>query len=182
MILMRRKLTVGSHVVLAFGIALASVVATTVPADAKGEPQPSKCDKLKRNSPEWKRCVGQAKDDLSDNELYYAGYWLSRTGEYALALDYLGRAKVKDARILTYIGFATRKLGDHDAAMRLYGRALALDPSYTVARAYLGEALVGRGDIAAAKVELSAIEGICGTTCADYQELARQIVDAEKRL
>ena len=48
-------------------------------------------------------------------------------------------AQNTDERILTYIGFATRKLGRTDEAMGFYNRALTMNPNYSVARAYMGE-------------------------------------------
>lgn len=166
----------------AAGFAFACLLATPDVALAKGEPQqPSKCDKLKKGSKEWKKCVGQVREDMSDDELYYAGYWLTRTGDHKTALTYLERARDKDARILTYIGFATRKLGDRDAAMGYYARALAMNPDYTVARAYLGEALLDMGRTADAKAQLDEIARRCGTSCAEHQELAAAITKAETK-
>ena len=78
---------------------------------------------------------------------------------------------MQDERILTYIGFATRKLGDHDTAMGFYARALAMNPNYTVARAYLGEAFLDKGETAKAREQLAEIATRCGTTCVEYREL-----------
>ena len=91
---------------------------------------------------------------MSDDELFYAGYWLAKNGRYADALTYLNLARTKDARVLTYIGFATRKQGDVDAALPLYAAALAKDPNFVVARAYLGEAYLTKNEPARAKAEL----------------------------
>ena len=156
--------------------ATASVLQALQPAEAKGEAPVSKCDKLKKGSAEWKKCTGSFKDDLSDQELYYSGYWLARTGQYAEALRFLHRTKMQDERVLTYIGFATRKLGDHETAMGFYSRALALNPNYTVARAYMGEAYLTQGQGAKAREQLAEIANRCGTTCAEYTELAAEIV------
>ena len=163
---------------LGLGLAFAAstfTIATAAPSDPPAE---DKCAKYKKGSADWKKCAGQAKDDMSDQDLYYAGYWLARTGQYAQALDFLTQAKVQDERVLTYIGFATRKLGNVDGAMALYDRALALNPNYTPARAYLGEAFLGQGNIAKAKAQLSEIAARCGTTCADHVELQAEIAKA----
>ncbi len=94
---------------------------------------------------------------MSDDELFYAGYWLAKNGRYADALTYLNLARTKDARVLTYIGFATRKQGDVEAALPLYAAALAKDPNFVVARAYLGEAYLTKNEPARAKAELAEI-------------------------
>ncbi len=166
---------------LAIATAVASSFVAIAPASARPDAPSggSACDKYRKGSDAWKRCVGQNRDEMSDNELYYAGYWLARVGKYSEALGYLNAAKVQDEKVLTYIGFATRKLGDHDRAMTFYARALALNPGYTVARAYLGEAHLGRGNVAAAKAELAEIETRAGTASLDYVELARQIAAFE---
>jgi tetratricopeptide (TPR) repeat protein len=137
-------------------------------AAQKGEPSPPKTKKCEKG----KKCL---REDLSDQEIFYSGYWLARTGQYADALEILNKAAVKDARTLTYIGFATRKLGDDRAAMGYYERALAMDPNYTVARAYMGEAFITRGNVAAARDQLSEIAKRCGTTCVEYSELATEL-------
>jgi tetratricopeptide (TPR) repeat protein len=167
------KTTVG---LLAAAALVTSLAVSAAPAHAKGEPKATDCSKFKKGGAEWKKCTGGLRDDMTDQEIYYSGYWLARTGQYAEALQFLNQAKVQDARILTYIGFATRKLGDHDTAMGYYGRALAMNPNYTVARAYLGEAYLEKGDVSQAKAQLSEIATRCGTTCAEYCELQAEIV------
>jgi tetratricopeptide (TPR) repeat protein len=141
----------------------------------KGEPETNKCDKYKKGSPDWKKCTGGLKDDMNDDQIYYSGYWLARTGQYAEAIEILNKASVKSERILTYVGFATRKLGDHDAAMAFYIRALEMNPNYTVARAYMGEAFIAKGEIGKAREQLSEIAARCGTSCAEFSELKSEL-------
>ena len=133
------------------------------------------CDGLAKGSPAWNGCVGAVSARLSDDDLFYAGYWLARLGRYEEAIGYLKQAKEPDARSLTYLGFATRKSGDVAGAFPLYRKALAMEPDYVVARAYLGEALLTVGDVAGAKHELAEIARRCGATCAAYDELARNV-------
>jgi tetratricopeptide (TPR) repeat protein len=49
------------------------------------------------------------------------------------------------------LGYSERKLGNYDAALEAYRRALALRPNYAEAIAYRGEAYLGLNHIAAAK-------------------------------
>jgi tetratricopeptide (TPR) repeat protein len=49
------------------------------------------------------------------------------------------------------LGYSERKLGNYDAALEAYRRALALRPDYAEAIAYRGEAYLGLNHIAAAK-------------------------------
>lgn len=112
----------------------------------------------------------------SDDEIYNAGYWMARSGKYAEALAVFSKARDQnDPRILTGIGFATRKLGNVDAAFAYYDRALARDPSLVLTRAYLGEAHLMKGDVAAAEGQLLEIERQCGASCEAYAQLAAHI-------
>jgi tetratricopeptide (TPR) repeat protein len=137
------------------------------------------CDASPKGSAAWQACVGAARAEMSDEELFYAGYWLAKSGRYAEALTYLNLARSKDARVLTYIGFATRKQGDVDKALPIYAAALQKDPNFVVARAYLGEAYLTKKQPARAKAELAEIANRCGTACAAYTDLARHIATYE---
>jgi tetratricopeptide (TPR) repeat protein len=140
-------------------------------------PSSAACDSLKKGTAGWASCVGAAKVGMPDTELFYAGYWLAKSGQYREALDYLVKAENKDERVLTYMGFATRKLGDVDAALPLYSKALAINPDYVVARAYMGEAFLTKGQPDKAKAELREIEQRCGAGCPAYVDLKGHIAD-----
>jgi Tfp pilus assembly protein PilF len=142
-------------------------------------PASAMCDQYDKASPAWRACATTAGARMSDAELFYAGYWLARNGKYAEALGYLRQASGEDVRVLTYIGFATRKLGDVDAAMGFYNRALQLNPDYSVARAYMGEGFLAKGDLNAARGQLAEIAQRCGATCAEYGDLAQHIAAYE---
>lgn len=125
-------------------------------------------------------CKNRHGDQLSDDEIYNAAYWMARQGQYREALDLLKGAKnANDPRILNATGFATRKLGDVDAALPYYARALEIKPDYAVAREYLGEAFLAKGDLKSARAQLGEIETRCGKTCAPYGELSQQIASYE---
>lgn len=143
-------------------------------------PVNSACDSLEKGSGAWASCVGVARAGMPENELFYAGYWLAKSGKYEEALGYLALASKADERVETYIGYATRKLGNVDAALPHYARALEINPNYTVARAYLAEAHLSRGNADLAKAELREIGARCGATCAEYQDLERQITAFER--
>lgn len=168
-----------------FGAAVAAgVLALSYPAAAETGrvskdvgPSSAACDSLGKGTPGWTSCVGAAKAGMPDTELFYAGYWLAKSGQYREALDYLAKAEHKDERILTYMGFATRKLGDVDAALPLYSKALDINPNYVVARAYMGEAFLTKGQPDKAKAELREIEQRCGVACPAYVDLKGHIAD-----
>ncbi len=137
------------------------------------------CDQLAKSTESWRVCAARIASSASDTELFYAGYWLAKSGRYAEALTYLKASKAKDARVLTYIGYATRKSGDVEAALPIYAQALSVDPNFVVARAYLGEAYLAKRLPAKAKAELAEIATRCGTACPAYGELAAEITAFE---
>lgn len=171
-----------SHLVRAVFAAVALAgVQVAAPASAGKDMGPAgACDGFAMGSPGWTACAGRlAAARPTDEDLFYAGYWMARTGRYAEAISYLQQSANPDARTLTYIGFATRKSGDVDGAFPYYRKALALDPNFVVARAYLGEAHLSRGDVSAARSELAEIARRCGAACAAYDDLARHIARHE---
>lgn len=161
---------------LAAAIAGTAAIAETRVAKDTG-PASAACDAHAKGSAAWTACVGAASAKMADDELFYAGYWLAKNGQYETALSYLNLAQKKDERVLTYIGYATRKLGRVDAALPLYRQALEMNPNYVVARAYMGEAFLTKGEPDKARAELGEIAQRCGTGCPAYVDLKGHIGD-----
>lgn len=80
--------------------------------------------------------------------------------------------------ILTYLGFAHRKLGRFDRAEGFYRRALAVAPDHLGATEYYGELMVERGDLASARRMLATLDRLCKFGCAEAEELRRWIAAA----
>lgn len=165
-------------------IALA-VAALLIPASAPdvlafGDSPAPRVDcskKANKSKPACKR----SRSEQHDDEVYHAAYLLSRAERYAEAQAVLAQAhNPSDPRILNYMGYTTRKLGDVDGALVYYARALSLAPNYTVARSYMGEAFLQKGDLARARTELAEIAARCGTTCQEHAELAQHIARFER--
>ncbi|MDX2259019.1 MAG: tetratricopeptide repeat protein [Hyphomicrobiaceae bacterium] len=158
------------------GLLVLAMVAAAPVAAKDTDPERPACDHLDRTSPAFAACaVPAAEAPASDDELFYAAYWLARTGSPAEAVALLDRIAAPDSRVATYLGYAKRKLGRLEEAFADYGRALALDPDNVVARSYLGEAHLERGDVTAARHELDEIERRRGRRCAEYVELAEAV-------
>lgn len=77
--------------------------------------------------------------------------------------------------VLTYLGFANRKLKRYDAAEAYYREALAIAPAHRGALEYYGELKLERGDVAGARAHLAKLETICGFGCHEVDELRRWI-------
>lgn len=159
---------------IAAGMGLAAGIAPAFAFKDTG-PESASCDAHEKASPAWTACVGAASEARADAELFYAGYWLARTGRYEEALQYLARAKAQDERVLTYIGFATRKLGRTDEALGYYRKALDINPGYSVARAYMGEGFLAKDERAKAAEQLDEIARRSGRASAEYGDLAQHI-------
>ena len=86
-----------------------------------------------------------------------------------------GMALGPHADVLTYQGFANRKLHNYETAISYYSAALKLDPSHRGANEYLGEYYVEMGDLAKAKQQLVKLDRICKFGCEEAEELRRWI-------
>lgn len=141
-----------------------------------GAPDAPKIDCRKKKNKKKPECKKKQKSELTDEELYQAGYWLAKSHKYEEALAQFRKiSKQDDPRVLNYIGFATRKLGRVDEAMGYYRKVLQIDPNYTLARAYMAEAFLTQGKVDAADRQLAEIGKRCGQACEEYVALARQI-------
>jgi predicted Zn-dependent protease len=136
------------------------------------------CSSGKTWSCSERKCVKQSGLKLNDEERYAEAESLIRVAQYARALEMLwAMEKRDDPKVLTYIGFATRKLGNVERGIDYYHQALALNPDFVRAREYLGEGYLQKGDVDHAKGELHEIAARCGTGCREYKMLASAIVE-----
>jgi len=109
---------------------------------------------------------------------YLAASGLINQGRYAEALQSLREAALvfgPHPDILTYQGFANRKLGNLTVALEFYSAALKLQPQHRGANEYLGEYYVEIGDLARAKAQLAKLETLCRFGCEEAYELRRWI-------
>lgn len=122
------------------------------------------------------KCVDPKKSDLDLDTIYEAGRDYALAGRYGEAITVLATvAHRNDPRVLNYLGYSHRMSGRVEVGLGYYEEALRVNPDYTLAREYMGEAYLQKGDLASAKVQLGEIEARCGTGCAEYGELAGRI-------
>lgn len=113
---------------------------------------------------------------------YLTASGLINEGKYEDALWSLRAAGVAlgpHPDVLTYIGFANRKLHNYDVAISYYSAALKLDPTHRGANEYLGEYYVETGQMTKAKTQLVTLEKICKFGCEEAEELRRWIDGAK---
>ena len=167
-----------------FGLALA-FGPTLALADADSGSNSGAANPTCRRGEVWDsrshQCVSQHGSALPDMVLTDYAYALAKAQRYDEALVTLDLLRDPNtARALNYRGYATRKLGRVDEGIGYYLKSVTKDPRYAEVREYLGEAYVIKGDVKAAKEQLHAIAGICGTNCEQYQHLAAAIADPSK--
>ena len=109
---------------------------------------------------------------------YLQAVGLINEHKYQDAIDALQHARATfgaQPDVLTYLGFANRKLGRYDVAVGYYRQALAAAPDHKGATEYYGELMVERGDMAGAKRMLAKLDNLCTFGCAEADELRRWV-------
>jgi len=112
------------------------------------------------------------------DHFYLEAVGLINEGRYEDAIASLQAARTAfglHPDILTYLGFANRKLGRLETAEAYYRQALAAAPDHKGATEYYGELMVERGDLQGAGAMLAKLDGICTFGCAEADELRRWI-------
>jgi tetratricopeptide (TPR) repeat protein len=124
------------------------------------------------------KCVKKSAD-ISDPDIKSQGWALAYAGDYESAITvFRMAANQNDPEVLNGLGYSHRKMGKVEEGISYYGKALAIDPNYVLAREYLGEGYVAAGRIDLAKQQLAEIGNRCGTACESYLELAMTITHA----
>ena len=112
------------------------------------------------------------------DDRYLSAVSLINEGKFETAITTLKAAQASfgpHPDILTYLGFANRKLGHFGVAEAHYRAALAVSPAHRGATEYFGELMVERGDMSGAKTMLARLDTQCPFGCAEAEELHRWI-------
>lgn len=130
-----------------------------------------------------KRCVEEEAQTLNQDSIYSHGRSLAHAGRYEDAIRVLKLAHDgSDPRVLNYLGYSNRKLGNMDKALVYYHAAVASNPDFTLVREYLGEAYIQLGLLEKAREQLTQIERICGNkTCREYALLTKFMIESQVR-
>ncbi|MHA1152761.1 MAG: tetratricopeptide repeat protein [Alphaproteobacteria bacterium] len=126
------------------------------------------------------RAIGGADRDAGSarNPDYLQASKLIEAGDYAGAIPLLRKSIAtdsSDADAYNLLGFSHRKLGDVEAALAHYGKALALEPKHRGANEYLGELYLELGQLDKARERLKVLDGACFFGCEEYSELKAKI-------
>ena len=147
---------------LALPLAFAPFMVFAAGSDDTAPPTPTatttECEKGLVFDEKTKKCVEPVEGRLDDDTLYQAVRELAYAGKYDAALTVLAAmSDQSDDRVLTYLGFINRKMGNVERGLDYYDVALKLNPDNILARSYLGQALVEQGEIEMAQAQLDEI-------------------------
>lgn len=149
---------------LALALTLIAPAAFAVGSDDPAPPTPTETTTLCEDGMVWdaatELCVAPVQESgLSDDQLYDAAREFAYAGQFGHAQTALRTmSDPADDRVLTYMGFTTRAMGDMAGGMAYYQAALLANPDNLLARSYMGQAHVLQGDIEAAMTQLIEIE------------------------
>jgi Flp pilus assembly protein TadD len=90
-------------------------------------------------------------------------------------LSLIVEADPNSADAYNLLGYSFRNAGNAKRAMQAYNNALKLNPKHTGALEYQGVLFVKLGDLDKANANLAKLEAICGTSCEEYEDLAKAI-------
>ena len=111
---------------------------------------------------------------------YTVAVRLIKHKQYAEAIPHLQMVladKPRDADVLNYLGFTKRMVGDYDASLDYYTRALTVDPNHKGVHEYLGELYLQKNDLASAQKELTTLATLCPSGCDERDALTKAIAD-----
>lgn len=134
------------------------------------------CEEGQVYNKDTKECVDEEKSSMNDADLLDNGRALAYAERFNEAIVVLSKIENQNAEVLNYLGYATRNAGDVEKGLSYYNAALALDPDYTLARSYMGQALLEKGDRRGAMIQLDEIERRVGTDAREYKLLAHALV------
>lgn len=160
-------------------LAAGAFLVATTPVIADDTPAP-RIDCSKQKNKKKPQC--QNKHGAQDDEVINGAYWLAHVGKYTEAQALLAQVSEKEnPRFLNAMGFTTRKLGNVEAALPYYARALDIEPNYVQAREYLGEAFLAKDDLASARGQLDEIARRAGEGSVSFANLKREITAYEAK-
>src|SRR3546814_11400181 len=100
--------------------------------------------------------------------------------DYAAAaalIEKLAERLPDSPEVYSYLAYTYRKLGQEDAALAHYQRALFLEPGRRDLRAEPGALYLARGNVREADAQLAEIDRLCFLSCREYRALKTEIED-----
>jgi len=125
------------------------------------------------------KCVPSNEQSLNDGQLLDNAKALAYAERFNEALGLLAMIDDQNTpEVQNYLGYTTRNAGDLEKGLVHYRVALQLDPDYTLARSYMGIALLQKGDNRGALEQMVEIEKRVGTDAREYALLFDAVAQA----
>lgn len=80
-----------------------------------------------------------------------------------------------NADINNLLGFSSRNIGLYADAAKYYLKALKINPNHLGALEYQGVLFLKTNKLTSAKINLSKLKKLCGTSCEEYRDLLKEI-------
>lgn len=144
--------------VMTAALTILPMTAFAIGSDYDSDPVDEACVGGKVQSATSGACVPPNFAGQTDLFLLNAAQDYAYGGNYADGQNVLKAvADQADTRTLALWGYTNRKMGNTEAALTFYDKALKADPNNIRARSYLGEAYLELGDFDAARTQLAEI-------------------------
>ncbi len=91
------------------------------------------------------------------------------------ALKIIDKNFPNSADINNLLGFASRNINLYEDSDKYYAKALKINPKHLGALEYQGELFLKQNKLTAAKINLSKLKKLCGTSCEQYKDLQKAI-------
>jgi tetratricopeptide (TPR) repeat protein len=108
---------------------------------------------------------------VEPRKLIAAKSWLAAI----VSLKKVDLAFPNNADVNNLLGFTSRNLGLYADATKYYAKALKIDPNHLGALEYQGVLFIKTNKLTSAKINLSKLKKLCGTSCAEYQDLLKEL-------
>ena len=92
------------------------------------------------------------------------------------ALKNIDKNFPNSADINNLLGFASRNINLYDESDKYYAKALKIDPNHLGALEYQGVLFLKQNKLTSAKINLSKLKRLCGTSCEQYLDLQKAIL------
>lgn len=122
--------------------------------------------------------MGGASNSDPGFEAYSQALRLIKHEQFGDAIPYLDaalQARPHSANILNYEGYAHRMIGDYNASLDYYNRALAIDPDHKGVHEYMGELYLQTKQLDKAQAELATLTRLCPDGCEEKDTLTASI-------
>ena len=105
-------------------------------------------------------------------------------GNYEKAIPMLEdivKSDTDNADAFNLLAYSQRKIGDYDAALGNYQKALSIDPEHRGANEYLGELYLTLDNLPAAEERLKVLDDACGLFGCKEEDELEEAIEAYKK-